>query len=267
MKTAPTAPAHQTDLDWQLWGESDPYYGVITDGRFRLSNLTAEDLGQFFDSGRTHLAHVLRICHRHVQQRFAPRRALDFGCGVGRVLLPMAEQIAEVVGIDVAPGMLEQARRHAKERHLKNVRLVLSDDDLSHLDGDFDLIHSVIVFQHIEPARVRRFTALLLDRLRPGGIAALHYTYAKAYHPDSFGQPPPPPPARRSRWRWRFAAGPAPAATDLPQADPAMQMYAHPINDLLFLAHQAGVRRSYVEFTDHGGELGVVLYFQRPSAA
>jgi hypothetical protein len=35
---------------------------------------------------------------------------------------------------------------------------------------------------------------------------------------------------------------------------------------MFFLVQSAGIREMHVEFTDHGGELGVVLYFRRPPA-
>src|SRR5438105_1191646 len=56
-------------------------------------------------------------------------RALDLACGPGTLALRLAETIGpsgEVVGIDLAPGMLEVARRAAAERGLK-VRFELMD--------------------------------------------------------------------------------------------------------------------------------------------
>lgn len=273
MSQAGDRETHQTDLEWQRWGELDPYFGVITHDRFRRRNLTPESLAEFFESGRQHVEHVLKISRRHLYTRFEPRRALDFGCGVGRVLAPLAQRVHEVVGMDVSPAMLDEARRNCLERGLANVTLVPSDDELSALTGDFDLIHSVLVLQHIEPARGRAIVGRLLNRLRPGGVAALHVTYGKAYHADRLGVPPPPapppPPSSASRWSLKRLAGSGAAASgaEAPARDPVMHMYAYPLNELLFLVQQAGVRRSFVEFTDHGGELGVFLFLHRQLAA
>ena len=46
-----------------------------------------------------------------------------------------------------------------------------------------------------------------------------------------------------------------------------MKMNAYPLNDIMFMIQGAGVTRFHAEFTDHGGELGVFLYFQRPDPA
>jgi hypothetical protein len=40
-------------------------------------------------------------------------------------------------------------------------------------------------------------------------------------------------------------------------------MNPYNVNALLFTMQTAGVRSFYTDFTDHGGELGVLLYFQK----
>ena len=43
-----------TDSAWEAWGKQDPYYGVITDPKFRKSALTNEAKQEFFEPGRIH---------------------------------------------------------------------------------------------------------------------------------------------------------------------------------------------------------------------
>lgn len=270
------ATPHDTDVAWQLWGERDPYFGVITDPRFRLARLDDAARVDFFASGRTHVRHILRMCRTQFGASFAPQRVLDFGCGVGRLLIGFAESAPEVVGLDVSPAMLAEARRNCDTHGAGQVQLLASDDQLSCLQGSFDLVHSVIVFQHIEPTRGRQMTARLIEHLRPGGVAALHFTYAKARYAEAYGQPPqptppaPPSPPAPSPRRWGLvprapAAAPRPDSTAR-QADPEMQMNPYRLNDILFLVQGCGTRSCHLEFTDHGGELGVIAYFQRPPA-
>ena len=45
--------------------------------------------------------------------------------------------------------------------------------------------------------------------------------------------------------------------------DPEMQMNSYSLNELLFMVQSAGARELHATFTDHGGELGVFLYFRR----
>ncbi len=269
--------AMSTDLAWKRWGEQDPYYGVITDPKYRSDNLTDEAREHFFASGRSHARHVLAICAKRVLRRdFHPARMLDFGCGVGRLLVSFAENVDQVVGVDVSEGMLAEARRVCEQRGLGNVTLAVSDDTLSQVEGTFDLIHSAIVFQHIDMPRGRDLFRQLLQRLSPEGVAALHVTYAKAIHADNWGQPPATgsdvssnslrPRGLRSILPFSPEAGASASSRADPSTavDPEMQMNTYNLNELLFMVQQVGVRNLYLEFTDHGGEMGVFLYFQRP---
>jgi SAM-dependent methyltransferase len=265
-----------TDDDWIRWGEQDPYFAVITNPKFRAGNIDEAARTEFFESGRRHVRYVLDTCRKLVSPGFAPQRALDFGCGVGRVVLPLAEAVPSVVGIDVSPAMLDEARRNCAARGVLNVDLLPSDDQLSQLHGQFDLLHSFIVFQHIDMPRGRQLFARLLGHLADGGVAAVHVTTAKAYHPDTFGQPPAPVAVaapvpngsggaslRSLLGRARQAVGGAEPAE---KADPVMQMNPYNLSELCFMLQTAGVRRFHAEFTDHGGELGVFLFFQKPPA-
>ena len=46
--------------------------------------------------------------------------------------------------------------------------------------------------------------------------------------------------------------------------DPAVQMNPYPLNQVLYLLQTTGVREFHAEFTNHGGHLGLVLYFTKP---
>jgi trans-aconitate methyltransferase len=98
---------------------------------------------------------------------------------VGRVALPLARECAHVVAVDASPVMLHEARANCDRDKVKNVELVLSDDQLSKVRGPFDLIHSVIVFQHLPPRRGLSILRAMMDRLADGGVGALHFTYAR----------------------------------------------------------------------------------------
>jgi len=254
-----------TDLEWLKWGRQDPYFAVITDDRYRSAKIDEAARQAFFDSGRHHVHYVMDACRRLVGSSFAPARALDFGCGVGRVALPLAEHAGQVVGLDVSPEMLAEAQRNAERQGLRNIEWLLSDDTLSALQQRFDLVHSCITFQHIDVPRGRLLFARLVERLAPGGVGAVQITYAKAYHADSFGQPPVPAEPAAKDYKLgaaidRLGRSPLNAAA----RDPEMQMNPYPLNELVFVLQTAGVRSFQAEFTDHGGELGLFLFFSKP---
>jgi SAM-dependent methyltransferase len=251
-----------TDFEWEKWGAQDPYFAVITFEKFRRERLTDDVKREFFESGKRHLDHVLQVCRDHLDPEFSPKRALDFGCGVGRVVLPLAQTADYVVGLDVADSMLAEARRNCEDHSLRNVSLLKSDDDLSCVEGSFDLIHSVIVFQHIDATRGRRIFSKLLQHLGKGGIGVIHFLYSKTVFKENHGLEPRPKawglPRKLKRLVQKIVRGRSKAK------DPEMQMNPYNINEVLFLLQAEGVDRLYVEFTDHVGDLGVCLYFQRP---
>ena len=261
-----------TDDAWEAWAVQDPYYSVLTDPKFRAAELTLQARAEFFASGYAHVSHVLTTCRKRLDPAFAPRRVLDFGCGVGRLVMPFADIASEVVGMDIAPSMLDQARRNCDERNIQNVILVLSDDNLSAAEGLFDLVHTCIVLQHVEIARGRVLLAELVRRIRPGGCGAIHITFAWDLQAATFGQTPPvvavPPDISLWGAYKRFAknalrplraAAPPPVQSQNP--DPEMQMNFYNLSELFFILHQAGVQQIHTEVTDHGGALGALLFF------
>lgn len=255
-----------TDAAWELWGQRDPYFGVITDPKFRRAAINEEAKREFFESGASHVHHVLTTIRQHIDPQFVPHRILDFGCGVGRLLASFAAGADEVVGLDVSEAMLQEARRNCDERQLRNVQLLRSDDDLSTLSGTFDLIHSAIVFQHIPVDRGRAIFSNLLRYLRPGGVGAIHVTYSKAYFASTHGvAPATQQPSTSPRDPLISVAAPVTTKTTDPVTgggtDPEIQMNPYNMNEILFVMQGRGVQRWHAEFSDHGGELGVFLFF------
>ena len=244
-----------TDLAWEEWGRRDPYFSVMTNPRFRRAAMDADEGAkqEFFAISEAHVQDRLAMIRHHINPAFAPKRILDFGCGVGRLLPPFSAAAEQVVGVDVSPAMLQEARRNCDEFQLKNVLLVQSDDELSALPGEFDLIHSFIVFQHIPVTRGRTILSNLLRRLQPGGVIAIHLTYSKARFASTHGVAPPPPPVSERTLK--------------PGADPEMQMNPYHMNEVLFLLQSTGISQCHLEFTDHSGELGMFLYGAAPGAA
>ena len=262
---------HDTDAEWEKWGSRDPYFGVLTHDRYRSTVLTAAAYNDFFESGRLHANQVLASCRRHFGVAFDPQRVLDFGCGVGRVLIPFSEVCATVVGTEVSGSMLAEARRNCARFGVTNAELLLADDTLRAVEGEFDLVHSTIVLQHIESERGLDLIARLVERIAPGGGAAIHVTYGRDYGRCRYGRPLPDAPERSSppslyrrvRSVVRGAIRPAVRAPERPRdagGDPVMMMYHYDLSRIAYIFHAAGATEFHAEFTDHGGELGVNLF-------
>lgn len=86
---------------------------------------------------------------------------LDFGCGTGHLTHNIASSGAEVVGIDNAPTMIEQARKN-----YPNLKFEVADETM-HFTEQFDAIFSNAVLHWIkEPEKA---IASIWRALRPGG--------------------------------------------------------------------------------------------------
>jgi ubiquinone/menaquinone biosynthesis C-methylase UbiE len=101
-------------------------------------------------------------------------RLLDVGCGPGSITLDLAAAVApgEVVGIDLRPEVIAQARAAAAERGTANVRFeVGSAYDLPFPDASFDAAFAHMVLIHLrEPVRA---LAEVRRVLRPGGAVGV----------------------------------------------------------------------------------------------
>jgi 2-polyprenyl-3-methyl-5-hydroxy-6-metoxy-1,4-benzoquinol methylase len=170
--------ANDPDRDWECWGKKDPYFGVLIDPKFLDENLNDHSLQDFFASGERHVEHVYTAIRSGMRPDFQPVRVLDYGCGVGRLVVPFASRSQEVVGVDVSPSMLEAARENCKRLGANSVSLLHANDLDSLAPASFDLVHSYIVFQHIPVARGELILRKLTSLISEGGVGAIHLTYA-----------------------------------------------------------------------------------------
>lgn len=158
----------RTREDWSELARREPYFAVLTERRFLRENLDDDGRREFFASGDADVERLLRMID------VTPSTALDFGCGVGRLTLALARRVTNVVGCDIAPEMVAEATRNAEILGVANAELVTSLAEIGH--RRFDLICSLIVFQHIPVAEGLATLARLLRLLAPGGVAAIHFT-------------------------------------------------------------------------------------------
>ncbi|HEX8636537.1 MAG TPA: class I SAM-dependent methyltransferase, partial [Pyrinomonadaceae bacterium] len=113
--------------NWEYYGENDPYFAVATFDKFKKTNLTEQAKEEFFQTGEEHIEKVWNEIQRHFIENFRPKRSLDFGCGVGRLVIPLSERSDEVVGVDISDLMLEEAQKNCRARNIENVGFSQTD--------------------------------------------------------------------------------------------------------------------------------------------
>jgi 2-polyprenyl-3-methyl-5-hydroxy-6-metoxy-1,4-benzoquinol methylase len=135
-----------------------------------------EELERFLEGGRREASRIASDIEIHTGAgTLEGRTALDYGCGPGRLALPLAEQCEHVYGLDVTSDMLAAAARNAQRKGVENVEW-LRADALAGLAGRYDLVISMWVFQHIPSREGERVFSQLVQGLRPGGVGAINMT-------------------------------------------------------------------------------------------
>lgn len=160
-----------TDADWRVIGEAEPYFGVLTDRKFLRSNLDDKTRQEFFATGERDVDALLKTIREKVTPDFRPQHALDFGCGVGRLAFAIAPHALRVTGVDISSGMLAEAARERMARGIAPDNVAFQSELP---DAPYDWVNSYLVFQHIPPERGYELLARLLCGLSPRGIATIH---------------------------------------------------------------------------------------------
>jgi SAM-dependent methyltransferase len=157
---------------WTTLGAADPLWAVLVAPDKRGGHWPDDE---FLATGRADVEEMVDWLGR-LGQPVRWERALDFGCGAGRLSQALASHADEVVGVDISPPMLAEARR--LDRSGGVCRFVLNDTpDLAQFpDGYVDLVYTALVLQHLPRSAIDRYLAEFLRVLRPGGTAVVQVT-------------------------------------------------------------------------------------------
>ncbi|WP_423823868.1 class I SAM-dependent methyltransferase [Salinisphaera sp. SPP-AMP-43] len=188
-------------------------------------------------------------------QRDNFRNVLDFGCGVGRLIIPLAEHADNVVGIDASESMLREARKNCRKFNVTNVELATNLDSELGDDKKFDLVHTYIVLQHIRPIDGYDLIRRLVECLDDNGIGVLHITFFET---------------KRYRKFRKLVRDYVPFSNKLinlkngqKASYPRMEMNIYSLNVVFKILYDFNCSIFSQELTDHGGTIGTVIYFNR----
>ena len=155
--------------DWEDLAEEDLYWSILSDPDKRFETVERDT---FFASGRAELEPVLARASELGLPR-AYGRALDFGCGAGRLTRALAEHFDEAVGIDISARMIEEARRLNADCERCSFEVNLTADLRHFADHSFDALYTSIVLQHLPDApAIRGYLTEFVRVLRRDGLLA-----------------------------------------------------------------------------------------------
>lgn len=151
---------------WDVLGTTDPFWAVLTADDKRGDRW---DVEEFFATGEREIDEVMTYIES-LGVDLDHGAALDFGCGVGRLTQALADRFEAVWAVDIAPSMIEAARRLDRHPGICHFR-VNERPDLQLFESDrFGFVYSKIVLQHIEPRFQRAYIREFVRVLAPEGV-------------------------------------------------------------------------------------------------
>jgi ubiquinone/menaquinone biosynthesis C-methylase UbiE len=151
--------------DWEALAAFDPMWAVLTEKNKRNRKW---DQAEFFLSGEEEIASELSSAARFMPAK--RERALDFGCGIGRLTRALGSRFQEVWGVDISQRMIDTASDI--NRAYPNCHFAVNPrSDLQQFpDSHFDIVYTARVLQHIPESLLNGYLAEFIRVLRPDGL-------------------------------------------------------------------------------------------------
>ncbi len=155
--------------NWEGLAQRDTLWAICTHPNKQDQGWNKEE---FYETGKEEIS---RVFEKLKADGLIPKdlqRAMDFGCGVGRLSRPLAGYFQEVYGVDVSPTMINHAIQfNEHDPDSDRLHFVLNTgDDLSLFENEFfSFIYTSIVLQHIPYPVSMNYIQEFMRVLKPGG--------------------------------------------------------------------------------------------------
>jgi SAM-dependent methyltransferase len=151
--------------DWNERAREDAHYYVAFGGRDQDED---EFLATAADVLRSIEAQLKRLPAKANRRAW---RALEIGCGPGRLVKPLSRHFGEIHGVDVSDEMIKLARQRLSDIPHAHFHATNGASLGQFADDSFDFVYSYAVFQHI-PSRdvVLEYMREICRVLKPGGV-------------------------------------------------------------------------------------------------
>src|SRR4051812_3476202 len=154
----------QMQQDWNSRAVEDANFYVA----FGRRNQETEE---FFETGAEVIRGLTWELKRVPCSNPRARRALEIGCGPGRLMRPMSRYFGEIHGIDVSDEMIRRAEANLRDVPHAHPHHTSGADLAPFADESFDFVYSYAVFQHIPSFDVvMNYLREAKRVLKPGGL-------------------------------------------------------------------------------------------------
>jgi len=152
--------------NWNRFGTTDPLWSILTDPRKKGNKWRVDE---FFETGRKEIDSVMH-CIDSLKITLQREKALDFGCGAGRLTQALAAYFNEVYGVDIAESMIGLAKKY--NRYAERCKYILNEENNLELfeNDSFDFIYSNIVLQHMKPKYSKTYIKEFIRIIKPNGL-------------------------------------------------------------------------------------------------
>jgi len=224
---------------WNRLGREDPMWAVA-------SNKEQWSKEEFFSTGTAEIERVMAYIES-LGLDLPRRRAMDFGCGLGRLTRALSHYFEETVGVDIAPSMVAAAADLNGDRD--NVAFVVNEQiGLDSFDsGSFNLVYSNITLQHMKPELAKGYIEGFLRVASDSGLVLFQLPGGQL--PGSTGVR-----ARLARARSRGLRHSLRALTRR-LSQPTMEMNCIPRDEVVSLLEQSGAEVLDVRANSNAGPL------------
>ncbi|HQU99622.1 MAG: class I SAM-dependent methyltransferase [Bacteroidia bacterium] len=153
--------------DWEGLAKQDAMWAILTNPDKAGNKWQSND---FFKSGLTEIQRVFSFLNENKIRCIDNNKALDFGCGVGRLTHALATHFDVVDGIDVSATMVEKAEKLKAQFNNNTYFFVNQNTTTAYTDNTFSCIYTSIVLQHIPQPQQGQYIAEFTRILKPGGL-------------------------------------------------------------------------------------------------
>ena len=152
--------------NWDMFGKIDPLWATLS---FPDKRGNRWQIDEFFETGFKEINALVKYVET-LGINIPMTKALDFGCGVGRLTQALAHYFDEVCGVDIAPSMIMLAKKYNRQGDKCRYYLNETDDLKLFTNSSFNFIYTNITLQHIEPRYSKSYLKEFLRILAPHGL-------------------------------------------------------------------------------------------------